>query len=56
MTVFHDRRTASYHELTGDRNVPGWLNKTYSGGKLPIRPDSQEQYPLDQTDSVVNMR
>lgn len=74
MTVFHDRRTASFKELSGNSggylfaNVPGqenadvqqrndFLNKLgFSGGHIPSRSDIREQYPVDQTTAVVNMR
>lgn len=63
MTVFNDRRTAALTELSGPillDTVPGQLNTLnklgFSGGKLPTRPDVQEQYPMNQTVSVVNMR
>lgn len=56
MTVFHDRRTDAYEELTGDLTIPSSLNLTYSGGQLPSRPDIDPQYPVDQTASVVDMR
>lgn len=74
MTVFHDRRTASFNELSGNSgsyifaNVPGqenayiqqqnnFLNKLgFSGGHIPSRPDVKQQYPVDQTTAVINMR
>lgn len=57
MTVFHDRRTASYRELDGEAQQPPlWLNKTYSGGELPTRPDTPPKYPVDTTATATNMR
>lgn len=59
MTVFHNRSTNSYTELSGDidfiTGIPG-QNPQYSGGELPPLSDTKEQYPLDQTTSVVDMR
>jgi hypothetical protein len=74
VTVFHDRRSAAYNELTGNSGdymlvaIPGqqnadiqqrndMLNKLgFSGGHIPTRPDVKQQYPVDRTTSVVNMR
>lgn len=56
MTVFHDRRTATYRELVGEGIPPLWLNKTYSGGELPTRPDDPPQYPVDTTATATDMR
>lgn len=56
MTVFHDRRTATYRELAGDLTTPSLLNKTYSGGQLPTRPDIPPKYPVDTTATATNMR
>lgn len=65
MTVFYDRRTAAYRELSGDissaivTGIPGQNNAStfgYSGGQLPPLSNTREQYPLDQTVSVTNMR
>ena len=59
MTVFHDRRTAAYIELSGDTKFITGIsgqNPQYSGGELPPLSNTREQYPLDQTASVVDMR
>lgn len=64
MTVFHDRRNAAYTELSGEpvkyiTGISGQNNAGtfgYSGGQLPPLANVKEQYPLDQTTSVVNMR
>jgi len=60
VTVFYDRRKAAYTELSGEpveliTGISGH-NFQYSGGKLPSISDIQEQYPVDQTASVVDMR
>jgi hypothetical protein len=64
VTVFHDRRNAAYTELSGEpvdfiTGISGQNDASthgYSGGQLPPLADIKEQYPLDQTTSVVNMR
>ena len=74
MTVFYDRRTAQFINLTGDSGsfmdvpVPGQINADvvrrnellnslgYSGGHIPPMSAGKEQYPVDQTTAVVNMR
>lgn len=65
MTVFYDRRSAAFNELSGSPNdfiitgIPGQNNASthgYSGGQMPPLSNTQEKYPLDQTTSVVDMR
>jgi len=61
MTVFHDRRTSSFKELSSNFMYdPQYKNtlRTFglSGGTIPTRPDIKQQYPVDQTTAVVNMR
>lgn len=64
MTVFYDRRHESYNELSGEpveyiTGIPGQNNADtfgYSGGQMPPMANVREQYPLDQTTSVVNIR
>ena len=64
MTVFYDRRNAAYKELSGDTSqlitgISGHNNADtfgYSGGQLPPLSNTREQYPLDQTVSVTDMR
>lgn len=60
MTVFHDRRSAAYTELSGEpveliTGISG-QNPQYSGGQLPPLSDTKGQYPLNETASVVDMR
>lgn len=64
MTVFYDRRHDSYNELSGEpveyiTGIPGQNNAGthgYSGGLMPPMANVREEYPLDQTVGVVNMR
>lgn len=60
MPIFRDRRTVSFNELSGDVEIQrynSFLNRWgFSGGHIPSRPDVRQQYPPDQTTSVVNMR
>lgn len=71
MTVFHDRRAATYTELTGNSgeydfvSVPGQINAAAQErnqflNKLGYSggelPQLRTKYPVDQTTSVVNMR
>lgn len=64
MAVFYDRRNAAYNELSGEpvEHITGISRQNnagtygYSGGQLPPMANVREQYPLDQTTSVVNMR
>lgn len=64
MAVFYDRRHESYNELSGEpveyiTGIPGQNNAGtygYSGGQMPPMANVREQYPLDQTVGVVNMR
>lgn len=64
MTVFYDRRSAVYNELSGDTvefitGISGQNDSStygYSGGKLPPLSATMPKYPLDQTTSVVDMR
>ena len=64
MTVFHDRRTAAYNELSGEpveyiTGISGQNNADthgYSGGPIPPNSATQPKYPVDQTASVVDMR
>jgi hypothetical protein len=64
VTVFHDRRSAAYNELSGEpveyiTGISGQNNAStfgYSGGQLPPLSATQPKYPLDQTASVVDMR
>lgn len=64
VAVFYDRRHDSYTELSGEpveyiTGISGQNNMGthgYSGGQLPPMANVREQYPLDQTTSVVDMR
>jgi hypothetical protein len=72
VTVFHDRRAATYRELTGNRGdymlvaVPGQLNAAAQERNDylndmgysggDVPSRNAAKYPLDQTTSVVNMR
>lgn len=64
MTVFHDRRTAAYNELSGEpveyiTGISGQNNADthgYSGGEMPPLSATRTEYPLDQTTSVTNFR
>lgn len=57
MTVFYARRIAAYRELSGDTSNE--LITGISGQKplaIMVSNNTREQYPLDQTVSVTNMR
>ena len=64
MTVFHDRRTAAYTDLSGEpveyiTGISGQNNADthgYSGGLMPPLSATQPEYPVDQTTSVTNFR
>ena len=65
MTVFYDRRSAAYKELSGDSadvlitGIPGQNNADtygFSGGKIPPLSNTQEQYPINLLGAVINMR
>lgn len=64
MTVFYDRRHDSYNDLSGEpvqviTGISGQNNAGthgYSGGQMPPMANVHEQYPLDQTTSVTNIR
>lgn len=64
MTVFYDRRHDSYNDLSGEpveyiTGISGQNNAGthgYSGGHMPPLANVREEYPLDQTVGVVNMR
>jgi hypothetical protein len=72
MTVFHNRRTAAYEELTGNSGdymfvpIPGQSNadaqmhahllNEFGYSGGQIPGASPVKYPLDQTTAVVNMR
>ena len=64
MTIFHDRRNTAYIELSGEpveyiTGISGQNDASthgFSGGQMTPMANVREQYPLDETTSVVNMR